>query len=94
MLTSYSHSKFITKILNSDTGEQYKVVFLVAIVNGEVMAKVVSAEQISRPNVVCLPEAIIRTPVTFIYTPISNPVVSLFNSLFFFNSQPTRAPSL
>ncbi|MDP3962372.1 MAG: hypothetical protein Q8Q03_00690 [bacterium] len=90
MLTPYSSSKFITKTLTSASGEQFRVVFLVSFVNGEVKAQVVSAKKIS---VVCLPEFKEKSPVTFTYTPASSPVVSLFNPLFFFNSQPTRAPA-
>lgn len=90
MLTPYSRSKFITKILTSASGEQFRVVFLVAIVDGQLKAQVVSAERVS---IACLPEFKIKSPATFIYKSASNPVVSLFNPLFFFNSQPTRAPA-
>jgi len=93
MLTPYSRLKFITKILTSATGEQFRVVFLLALVNGEIKAQVVSATPITAPDPICLPAAVAKTLVTFTYSPSSNPVVSPFDSLFFFNSQPTRAPS-
>lgn len=93
MLTPYSRSQFVTKILTSPSGEKFSVVFLVALVNGEVKAQMVSATPLSKPVSVCLPGVCVKAPVSFAYTPSSNPLVSLFNPLFFFNSQPTRAPS-
>jgi hypothetical protein len=90
MLSPHLRSQFVTKILTSPTGEQYRVVFLVALVNGEVKAQVISAECLST---LCLAEATTKSPVTFTYTPTFSEKLSLFNELFFFNSQPTRAPS-
>ena len=93
MLTPYSRSKFITKILTSANGEQFKVIFLVALIDGKVQAQVVSVEPIVVPSVICLPTISQKNPVTFAYAPASAPVVSPFSPLLFFNSQPTRAPS-
>lgn len=93
MLTPYSRSQFVTKILTSDTGEKFQVVFLVTLVNGEVKGQIISATPIAEATSICLPVSIKKSPVTFTYTAPSNPAVSPFNSLFFFNSQPTRAPS-
>lgn len=93
MLTPHLRSQFVTKILTSADGKQYKVVFLVALVNGEVKAQMISAEPVVKAAPICLPCASQKTPVTFVYTPASVPVVSPFNILFFYNSQPTRAPS-
>ncbi len=96
MLTPYSRSQFVTKILTSPSGEKFSVVFLVALVNGEVKAQMVSATLVSveKPASVCLPISSTKSPTTFTYTPSSTQKISLFDSLFFFNSQPTRAPSL
>lgn len=91
MLTPHLRSQFVTKILTSATGEQFKVVFLVALVNGEVKAQVISATPLSIP---CLGEPKTKAPVSFTYTPSFFEKLSFFNELFFFNSQPTRAPSL
>lgn len=94
MLTPHLRSQFVTKILTSADGREYKVVFLVALVNGEVKAQVISAEPIAEASPLCLPEAKVKAPVSFIYTPSPVSRISLFDSLFFFNSQPTRAPSM
>ncbi|MDD5165002.1 MAG: hypothetical protein PHG25_00465 [Candidatus Pacebacteria bacterium] len=50
MLKPLNPSKFIERIITSQTGEQYRVVFLVTLVNGEVKAKVISAQVISAPT--------------------------------------------
>ncbi len=95
MLTPYSRSKFVTKILTSATGEQFQVVFLVAIIDGKIQAQAVSAEPIAQASsVIFLPSISQKNPVTFAYATASAPAVSPFSHLFFFNSQPTRAPSL
>lgn len=93
MLTPYSRSKFITKILTSANGERFRVIFLVALIDGKVQVQVVSAEPIATPSVICLPTISQKNSVAFAYAPASAPMVSPFSSLFFFNSQPTRAPS-
>lgn len=94
MLTPQLRSQFVTKVLTSSNGEKYKVVFLVALVNGEVKAQVVSAVLISeKAEAVCLPAPVSKKEIFYSYIPTFVPVVSPFNSLFFFNSQPTRAPS-
>lgn len=93
MLTPYSRSQFVTKILTNASGEKFSVVFLVALVNGEVKAQVVSATLLSQPETVCLPVVSVKSPVTFTYKPSFAEKISLFDSLFFFNSQPTRAPA-
>ena len=93
MLTPQLRSQFVTKILTSADGSQYKVVFLVALVNGEVKAQMISAEPVSKAVPICLPCASVKSPATFVYKASSTGVVSPFNTLFFYNSQPTRAPS-
>lgn len=93
MLSTHLRSQFVTKILTNATGEKFRVVFLVALVNGEVKAQVVSATPLTQPEAVCLPKVHVKSPTTFTYTPTFSSKVSLFNSLFFFTSQPTRAPS-
>jgi len=49
MLKPSIPSKFVERIVTSQTGERFRVVFLVTLVNGEVRAKVISAEAISAP---------------------------------------------
>ena len=102
MLKPSIPSKFVERIITSQTGEQYRVLFQITLVNGEVKARVVSAELIAeqisgvskKSEVLCLP--CISTPVIADTIYVSNfaPAVSPFTSLLFFTSQPTRAPSL
>jgi len=105
MLKPLQPSKFVERIITSQTGERYRVVFLVTLVNGEVRAKAISAELISTPVlklgsvdsdgsvILSLPGAssvgVADTTYIFSYSPIVSP----FTSLLFFTSQPTRAPS-
>ncbi len=94
MLTPYSHSRFVTKTLVSLTGEQFSVVFLVSLIDGKVNAQIISAKSLSKPSVICLPhfctkQVVISTEVKTSTKKVESP----FNSFFFFNSQPTRAPS-
>ena len=49
MLKPSIPSKFVERIITSQTGERYRVLFLVTLVNGEVKAKAISAELISAP---------------------------------------------
>lgn len=93
MLTPHLRSQFVTKTLTGADGREYKVVFLVAVVNGEVKAQVISATPVVEAAPLCLPVASIKAPVNFAYIAPSTPAVSPFNTLFFFDSQPTRAPS-
>lgn len=93
MLTPHLRSQFVTKILTSPSGEQFRVVFLVAVVNGEVKAQVVSATPVKVAANLCLP--LQKNSENFVVSTNSQKETfsPYFNSLFFFNSQPTRAPS-
>jgi len=97
MITPYSHSKFVEKILTNAKGEQFRVVFCVSLIGGEIKAHIVSATPISQgleqKKVLCLPVVLEKVAQEFTYTPAFAPVLSPFNQFFFFNSQPTRAPS-
>ena len=55
MLKPFIPSKFVERIITSQTGECYRVVFVVSLVNGEVKAKVISAELISAPTLKLAP---------------------------------------
>ena len=96
MLTPYSQSKFVEKILTNAKGEQFRVVFCVAFVNGEVKAQIVSATPISQTiehkEVLCLPVFKEKVAQVFSYIPAFVSKISPFNQFFFFNSQPTRGP--
>jgi len=45
MLTPAVKSQFVTKIISNETGK-YRVVFLVALIDGKIKGQVVSAQQI------------------------------------------------
>jgi hypothetical protein len=108
MLKPSIRPQFIERILTSPTGEQYRVVFEVTIVAGQVKARAISAELVEKTlaiaaapilfvakaaQVFCLPCA--STAIESVaaeFSPFTN-IVSPFTSLLFFTSQPTRAPS-
>jgi hypothetical protein len=46
MLTPHLQSRFIEKVLTDRTGRQFRVLFLVSLVNGEVRGQIVSAQPI------------------------------------------------
>jgi hypothetical protein len=97
MLTPQLCSQFVTKVLTSNNGDKYRVVFLVTMVNGEPRGQVVSAELIStsqKKEVLYLPKTAQSSPKTFTYKPTFTGIVSPISLLDFFMSQPTRAPSL
>lgn len=48
MLTPLNRSQFISRIFSDATGRQFRLTFLVAIVNGEVRGHLVSAEPVSK----------------------------------------------
>lgn len=50
MLTPLNNSQFISRIFSDATGRQFRLTFLVAIVNGEVRGHLVSAEPVSSSN--------------------------------------------
>lgn len=103
-------SKFIERIITSQTGEQYRVIFQVELINGEVKARVISAQAISVPapklapahtfgsvskaGVFLIEGSSVKVSADTAYVFGVTPEVSPFTSLLFFTSQPTRAPSL
>ena len=97
MLTPYSQSQFVEKIFTDVHGRQFRLVFLVAIVNGELKGRLVSAQPLSQAfkceSFPCLPVSCPKYVVETEYKPSFAPVVSPYNELLFFVSQPTRAPS-
>jgi hypothetical protein len=46
MLTPHLQSRFIEKILTDRNGQQFRVLFLVSLVNGEVRGQIVSAQPV------------------------------------------------
>jgi hypothetical protein len=106
MLTSYIQGKFVQKILISPTGEQFRVLFLITLINGEVRAQIVSAEPLIVSNRLLMNgykqsnasnQFLLATStqkkIQTEYIPSYVPVISPYIELYFFTSQPTRAPS-
>ncbi len=99
MLAPYSPGKYFEKILTNAEGQQFRVLFLVALVNGELKAQIISAEPLTQPlatktqEVACLPVYKEKQSHSYTYTPSFAPILSPLNDFFFFMSQPPRAPS-
>lgn len=109
MITPYSNSQFLSRIFTDATGRQFRLTFLVTVVNGELKGRLVSAQPVSVNQTsslqltghVCNSSDAFCLPITFsdkkpatVYSPSFAPVVSPYFSLeFLINSQPTRAPS-
>ncbi len=98
MLTPYK-PHFVEQIFTDQTGRQFRLVFLVSLVEGKLKGQLVSAQPISHK---------VKSAATPIFLPIScavkktvteyiasfAPVISPYNNLeFLIHSQPTRAPS-
>lgn len=100
MLT-LQNRQFIERFVTDRHGRQFKLVFAVATIDGQLRAQLVSAEEIkalggrvsNKKEVFCLPcaSSSLKSPVSNLY--FSANIVSPFIELFFFTSQPTRAPS-
>ena len=98
MLTPYVQSKFVEKVFTDEAGRQFKLTFLVTLINGEVKARLVSATPVAQPfepsEVACLPVVISNKEVETEFVPTFTPVASPYFSLdYLISSQPTRAPS-
>ena len=97
-LQVHQGGRFIEKIFTDQSGQQFKLVFFVALVNGEVKGTLISAQPVGSVDVgaTCayLPISLSINKVVTEYVPTYASVVSPFNKFFFFTSQPTRAPSL
>ena len=107
MLAPYSRSKFVEKILTDQSGRQFKVLFLVTLVNGEVAARPISAQALS-PEVLAICGDVCEssnylpvfntkktpeTPYISPYAPVISPYASGSILEAILTSQPTRAPS-
>ncbi len=90
--------QFVEKIMTDRSGRQFKLTFLVAIVDGQLKGRLVSAQPLAQSfkntgPVVFLPISCPKNDTVTEYIAPATPVVSPYNELFFFTSQPTRAPS-
>jgi hypothetical protein len=61
MLTPHLQSRFIEKVLTDRNGQQFRVLFLVSLINGEVRGQVVSAQPIyGQVKTVSLPSSVAK----------------------------------
>lgn len=103
--TDLQHGQFISRIFTDQIGQQFRLTFFVTIIAGEPKGHLVSVQPISSTSSLrlsgncepikgfCLPIACPNKKTETVYVPIFTPIVSPFTELFFFTSQPTRAPS-
>ena len=106
MLALQQHPNLIEKTFTDRLGRRFRMVFMVTAVNGELKGRLVSVQPLSpeaRPkqisrgeasvDILYLPVVISNKVVETAYIPAYAPIVSPFNEMYFFVSQPTRAPS-
>lgn len=99
MLSPYVQSQLVTKLVTTTTGKQFEVVFLISIIGGKVNARIVSAHPTQAPQGDTKTELALPSPKlsTEYAEPESIPTpffADLYDELFFFTSQPTRAPAI
>lgn len=99
-LQTYTGGRFIEKVCSDAFGRQFRVVFFVALVDGELKGRLVSAELIAQgpasfqASPLCLPITLPATEYAEDIAPAFTPSVSPYFSIeFLMTSQPTRAPS-
>jgi hypothetical protein len=96
--------QLIERIFTDQHGRQFRMVFMVAVVNGELKGKLVSVQPISAASaklhgtvssgVICLPAECAAKEGDTLYVQHVAPIVSPYTSTeFLINTQPTRAPS-
>lgn len=99
MLIPYSQPRFVEKVISDRSGRQFRMIFLVALVDGEVKGRLISIEPVissfrSAECVACLPTVAAKKIAETEYVSAFAPTVSPYFSLeFLINSQPTRAPA-
>jgi hypothetical protein len=106
MLTPVSQPQLIERIFTDQHGRQFRMVFMVAVVDGELRGKLVSVRPISARSdlaqlhgsvssgTICLPAGCSAKIGCTEYVASFAPVISPYISLeFLMTSQPTRAPS-
>ena len=104
-VSAASTPQLIERIFTDKCGRQFKMIFLVAVVDGEIKGKLVSVQPLSQStlklkgnsvtsDIICLPIVCSDKKGDTIYASSFTPVVSPYVSLeFLMTSQPTRAPS-
>ena len=99
MITQYSKPQFLSRIFTDAAGRQFRLTFLVAVVDGELKGHLVSAEPISATasvdrqltgavadvsSIFCLPIACPKQELSTEYVPAFALVVSPYFSAFEF----------
>lgn len=103
MLTPYK-PQFIEQIFTDQTGRQFRLVFLVSLVDGKLKGQLVSAQPLATRNhstaaghvsdQFLLPFSCPKDETVTEYIASVTPIVSPFSTIeFLITSQPTRAPS-
>ncbi len=104
MLAVKPQGKIVRKIVRAKTGEFVLAVFLVVEREGEVQFQLLSVKPIGEAGiknhelgtgkgVLCLAGGCLKSPAVTLYRHNHSVVSPFFNTLEFFVSQPTRAPS-
>ena len=107
MLNLSNPNRFVSRVFTDYSGRQFRMTCVVAVVNGELKGRLVSVQPLAkayalkglvsenggRTSVECLPIYCPEKKSETIYTPAYAPIVSPYTELYFFTSQPTRAPS-
>ncbi len=100
-------SKFVEKLVTDSFGQQFRAVFLVAIVGGEVKARLVSLQPLPKQTlaltgavahesgvVLCLPAWTVQAEIETPYrAPVAPCVSPYFDLDILLSTQPTRAPA-
>ncbi len=107
MLTRSQAPQLIERIFTDQFGRHFRMVFMVAVVDGELKGKLVSVQPISQADslklkgtcvssgTICLPVECSDKKGETLYVADFAPVISPYVSLeFLMTSQPTRAPSI
>jgi hypothetical protein len=104
MLTAYSRSQFVEKVITDAHGREFKAIFFVTLENGEVKGRLISLRPVVQA-ILALRGAVtdgslclsgrcgsnaVETPYFAYVAPVASPYFSLE---VFLSSQPTRAPS-
>ncbi len=104
MLTPYLQSRFIEKIVTDAYGRQFRAIFFVSLVDGEVRGRVVSIQPMAQSalalegavsdGALCLPAWASNEEIcTPYFAPVTRVASPYFTLDFFLSSQQTRAPS-
>lgn len=88
------------RVIRDNNGVLVIVRFTIVEINGKLQGQIISVTPFvnkesseSKDGVICLPKVLSEKKV-FESNIVYRNIISPFNSLFFFNSQPTRAPSI